>query len=237
MKLLNKIFYIIGTICIIIALYILFDKYVIKDNVTFDGNKEINLVNDRLTELGSSLGFVVIVNGIDNQDNGKYKVTYEEDLLSNYGYRQLFVMEYILSNNSNYDMFTTISRFDYNEIDGSPNDEFNLAYIKYDEYNNYYKSLFGEDFVMSKAIKGNTSYDNNHVYYENRRAGSNGVYVSMMQTDSVKYNDGIYTANVSITYSTRASELIGKDSDTGIIDYTKDINDNIIFKSFTLKDS
>ena len=50
-------------------------------------------------------------------------------------------------------------------------------------------------------------------------------------------NDGIYTANVSITYSTRASELIGKDSDTGIIDYTKDINDNIIFKSFTLKDS
>ena len=237
MKLLNKIFYMIGTVCIIIALYILFDKYFIKDNVSFDESAELISINERLTEVGSPFGWIVIVDGINNQKDGKYSVSYETNLLDNYSYRQLFVMEYILSNTSNYDKFIVLSAFDNSKIDSSPTDDFTLAYIKYDEYNSYYKSLFGEDFDMSKAKKSNTSYDSEYVYYDNRRAGSNGVYVPMIQASGVTYNDGVYTANVKVTYSTRASELIGKEENTAVIEYTKDINDNIIFKSFILKDS
>lgn len=237
MKLLNKIFYMIGTVCIIIALYILFDKYFIKDNVNFDGNVELTSINERLTEVGSPLGWIVIVDGINNQKDGKYNISYDANLLDDYSYRQLFVMEYILSNTSNYDKFVVLSGFDHSKIESSPTDDFTLAYIKYDEYNSYYKSLFGEDFDMSKAKKGNTSYDSEYVYYDNRRAGSNGVYVPMIQASGVTYNDGVYTVNVNVTYSTRASELIGEEESTAVIEYTKDINENIIFKSFTLKDS
>lgn len=237
MKLLNKIFYMIGTVCIIIALYILFDKYFIKDNVTFDGSDELISINEILTEVGSPLGWIVIVDGINNQNDGNYNVSYDTNLLNNYSYRQLFVMEYILSNINNYHKFIVLSAFDNSKMESSPTDDFTLAYIKYDEYNSYYKSLFGEDFDISKAKKGNTSYDNEYVYYENRRGGSNGVYVPMIQADVVTYDDGVYTANVKVTYSVRASELIGEEESTAVIEYTKDINDNIIFKSFTLKNS
>ena len=237
MKLLNKIFYMIGTVCIIIALYILFDKYFIEDNVSFDGSAELISINERLTEVGSPLGWIVIVDGINNQKDGKYNISYDVNLLDSYSNRQLFVMEYILSNTSNYDKFTVLSAFDNSKIESGPTDDFTLAYIKYDEYNSYYKSLFGEDFDMTKAKKGNTSYDSEYVYYDNRRAGSNGVYVPMIQASGVTYNDGVYTANVKVTYSTRASELIGKEESSATLEYTKDINDNIIFKSFTLKDS
>ena len=69
-------------------------------------------------------------------------------------------------------------------------------------------------------------------YYSNRRAGSNGVYVSMITSSNVEYKDGKYMATVDITYSTRASGLIGSEKDTGRITYTKDIDNDILFESF-----
>ena len=75
--------------------------------------------------------------------------------------------------------------------------------------------------------------------YVNLRSKYNNVEFKWNELleDGVTYDDGVYTANVKVTYSTRASELIGKEESSAIIEYTKDINDNIIFKSFTLKDS
>lgn len=236
MKKVNTVFYIIGTVCILIALYIVFDKYIAKDNINFNEDEEMALVNDRLSEVGSSLGWIIIVDGINNQDaNGNYNITFNENLFDNYGYKQLFVMEYILSNTINYDKFFV---FDTNGkvIDDMPTSDFTLAYIGYDDFNHYYSLLFGEDYDNDKGTKGNTSYDDTHVYYDNRRAGLNGVYVSMIQTDSVQYKDGEYIGHVTITYSTRASELIGIKEDKGIIKYSKDIDENILFKSFILED-
>lgn len=239
MNIVNKIFYIIGTVCIIIALYIIVDKYVFRDTVevNFNEKEEILLLDNKLIETGSSLGWIVIVDGINNQNNDKYNITYNENLFDNYSYKQLFVMEYILSDINTYDDFIILSAFNNSVIEGTPTDDFTLAYLDYDKYNIYYKSLFGEDFDISNAKNGNTSYDDSYVYYENRRAGSNGVYVSMIQADSVSYKDGLYTGEVTITYSTRAGELIGSEKSNASIGYVKDINDNIIFKSFTLKDS
>jgi len=238
MKKINSLFYIVGIVCIIIAVYILVGKVIDngEDNINFNEDEEIELLNNKLTEVGSPLGWIIIVSGIDNQDNdGKYIINFGDDLLDNYKYRQLFVMEYILSNFSNYDKFIVLD-MEGNIIEEIPTSDFTSAYLEYDEYNSYYKSLFGEDFDIVKSLKGNAKYDKTHVYYENRRAGSNGVYVSMIQANEVEYDNGIYKTKAIVTYSTRASELVGASEDTAVIEYTKDINDNIIFKSFTLKD-
>jgi len=238
MKKINNLFYIIGIVCIVIAVYILVGKIIYDSeiNVNFNEDEEIVLLNNQLVEVGSPLGWIIIVDGINNQDeDGNYIISFEDDLFNNYKYKQLFVMEYILSNSSNYDKFIVLDT-EGNLTNDMPTSDFTYAYLEYDEYNSYYKSLFGEDFDIDKTMKGNTKYDNTHVYYENRRAGSNGVYVSMMKANEVEYNNGTYIGKVTVTYSTRASELVGKSEDTAIIEYTKDINNNIIFKSFTLKD-
>ena len=238
MKKINSLFYIIGTVCIVIAGYILIDKFIgsIDININFNEDEEIELLNDKLAEIGSPLGWTIIVDGISNQDrNGNYVISFEKDLLNNYSYRQLFVMEYILSISNSYDDFIVLD-MNGNIIDDIPTSEFTLSYLEYDIYNSYYKSLFGEDFDIDKAVKGNTEYDNGYVYYDNRRAGSNGVYVSMIQASEIEYRNGFYVGDVSVTYSTRASELVGVGEDRATIEYVKDISGNIIIKSFMIKD-
>lgn len=230
MKKLNIIFGVIGTLCFIIAGYIIYDKYFATNlvEINFNEDEEIVLLDDKLSEIGSPLGWIVIVDGINNQDdNGNYVVTYDKNLLDNIDYRQLFVMEYILSNINNYNLFTVYDT-EGNKIDDVPTSEMTKSYIKYDDFNSYYKDLFGEDFDTSRI-------NDYGVYYDNRRPGSNGVYVSIMKTKSIEYSNDVYSANVTVTYSTRASELVGVSEDSAIIKYTKDINGNIILKSFTLK--
>ena len=149
MKKINSLFYIVGIVCIVIAVYILIGEVINNRevNINFNEDEEIELLNNKLIEVGSPLGWIIIVDGINNQDtDGKYIVSFEDNLLENYKYRQLFVMEYILSNSINYDKFIVLSGFDNSKIDSSPTDDFTLAYLEYDEYNSYYKSLFGEDF-------------------------------------------------------------------------------------------
>lgn len=237
MRKINILFYIIGILCFIIAGYIIYDEFfgVYKEEIVFYEEEELETLNNKLKEIGSPLGWIVIVDGISNQDrNGNYNISFNKNLFDDYGYRQLFVMEYILSNEDNYDLFTVLD-MNGNKTDDMPTSDFTKAYLKYDKYNEYYKDLFGEDFDISKAVKGNTKYDKTHVYYENRRAGSNGVYVSMIQASSVNYEDDIYKAEVKVTYSTRASELVGIEDDIAIIEYTKNINDDIKIKSFVVK--
>ena len=183
----------------------------------------------------SSLGLLVIVNGIDNQDvNGNLVISYNQDLFDMYKYRQLFVMEYILNDIANYSKFLVLSAFDFSLTQDEPTGDFTLAYIEYDEFNNYYKLLFGEDFDMSNSKKGNTIYDETHVYYENRRSGMNGVYASSMIVNSDDCVNNECVMNVSIGYSDRASELIGKNLVNANIEYTKDSGGNIVFESFVL---
>ena len=104
--------------------------------------------------------------------------------------------------------------------------------MDYNTFNKYYKKFFNKDFDISKQYKGDTSYDTEYVYYQNRKSGSNGVYVPMITSDNIEYKDNKYVANITITYSTRAATLIGKENDKGKLVYTKDINNNIILESF-----
>ena len=91
-----------------------------------------------------------------------------------------------------------------------------------------------EDFDLNKQDKGNTTYDKEYVYYRNRRAGSNNVYVPIIKAISVEYKNNKYIVDIEVTYSTRASELIGVPKSNGTITYTKNIDNNILLEAFTV---
>ena len=57
----------------------------------------------------------------------------------------------------------------------------------------------------------------------------------MITSDSVEYKDKYLVADIKITYSTRLADILGVETSTGIIKYTKDSNNNIILKSFIIE--
>lgn len=235
MKKINIICFIMGIICFSIAGYIIYNKFYKQEEIKFNKDEELKQVNNKLSEIGSSLGWLIITNGIDNQneDGTKYSIEYNKNLLEEDYNKQLFTMEYILSTKNENDKFILLNGFDKSKVkDANPSDDFILAYLYYNTFNKYYKKFFNKDFDISKQYKGDTSYDTEYVYYQNRKSGSNGVYVPMITSDNIEYKDNKYVANITITYSTRAATLIGKENDKGKLVYTKDINNNIILESF-----
>ena len=235
MKKINILCFIMGIICFSIAGYIIYNKFYKQEEIKFNKDEELKQVNNKLSEIGSSLGWLIITNGIDNQneDGTKYSIEYNKNLLEEDYNKQLFTMEYILSTKNENDKFILLNGFDKSKVkDANPSDDFILAYWDYNTFNKYYKKFFNKDFDISKQYKGDTSYDTEYVYYQNRKSGSNGVYVPMITSDNIEYKDNKYVANITITYSTRAATLIGKENDKGKLVYTKDINNNIILESF-----
>ena len=236
MKKLDIICIIIGVICFLLAGYIVYSKFFKEKEVNFNKKEEIKLLDDKLAKIGTPLGWLIITDGIDhqNEDGTKYNISYGTNLLKEYSNRQLFTMEYILSTKNENDKFILLSGFDNNKIEGEPTDDYILAYLDYDTFNKYYKDLFGEDFDLNKQDKGSTTYDKEYVYYRNRRAGSNNVYVPIIKAISVEYKNNKYIADIEVTYSTRASELIGVPKSNGTITYTKNIDNNILLEDFII---
>lgn len=236
MKKLNIICTITGVICFLLAGYIVYNKFFKEKEVNFNKKEEIKLLDDKLAKIGTPLGWLIIIDGIDhqNEEGTKYNISYGTNLLKEYSNRQLFTMEYILSTKNENDKFILLSGFDNNKIEGEPTDDYTLAYLDYNTFNKYYKDLFGEDFDLNKQDKGNTNYDKEYVYYRNRRAGSNNVYVPIIKTNSVEYKNNKYIADIEVTYSTRASELIGVPKSNGTITYTKNIDNNILLEDFII---
>ena len=236
MKKLDIICIIIGVICFLLAGYIVYSKFFKENKIDFNKEEEIKLLDDKLAKIGTPLGWLIITDGIDhqNEDGTKYNISYGTNLLKEYSNRQLFTMEYILSTKNENDKFILLSGFDNNKIEGEPTDYYTLAYLDYDTFNKYYKDLFGEDFDLNKQDKGNTTYDKEYVYYRNRRAGSNNVYVPIIKAISVEYKNNKYIADIEVTYSTRASELIGVPKSNGTITYTKNIDNNILLEDFII---
>lgn len=236
MKKLDIICIIIGVICFLLAGYIVYSKFFKENKIDFNKEEEIKLLDDKLAKIGTPLGWLIITDGIDhqNEDGTKYNISYGTNLLKEYSNRQLFTMEYILSTKNENDKFILLSDFDNNKIEGEPTDDYTLAYLDYDTFNKYYKDLFGEDFDLNKQDKGSTTYDKEYVYYRNRRAGSNNVYVPIIKAISVEYKNNKYIADIEVTYSTRASELIGVPKSNGTITYTKNIDNNILLEDFII---
>ena len=98
---------------------------------------------------------------------------------------------------------------------------------------------FGEDFDIDnrKVSTLNTAQDKSkdYVYYNNKRAGANGLSVDAMTVNKVEYNkeDALLVADITLTYSSRASSL-GYSYSNMTLNYTRD-NDNLILKSMFIK--
>ena len=152
MKKLDIICIIIGVICFLLAGYIVYIKFFKENKIDFNEEEEIKLLDDKLAKIGTPLGWLIITDGIDhqNEDGTKYNISYGTNLLKEYSNRQLFTMKYILSTKNENDKFILLSSFDNNKIEGEPTDDYTLAYLDYDTFNKYYKDLFGEDFDLNK---------------------------------------------------------------------------------------
>ena len=143
MKKLDIICIIIGVICFLLAGYIVYIKFFKENKIDFNEEEEIKLLDDKLAKIGTPLGWLIITDGIDhqNEDGTKYNISYGTNLLKEYSNRQLFTMKYILSTKNENDKFILLSGFDNNKIEGEPTDDYTLAYLDYDTFNKYYKDL------------------------------------------------------------------------------------------------
>lgn len=221
--------------------YLYFSKGTIK-GTDVDVTKEKEKLNDDLQDITKSLGWLVITSGIDNYNSGgKYEPQKNKDLLATTENRQLFIMEKILEKESNYSRFVKVAQD--GSVDKDPNtivtDEMTTAYYPANLFNTEYKKYFGEDFDIDnrKVSTLNTAQDKSkdYVYYNNKRAGANGLSVDAMTVNKVEYNkeDALLVADITLTYSSRASSL-GYSYNNMTLNYTRD-NDNLILKSMFIK--
>ncbi|UKI27611.1 MAG: hypothetical protein L6V91_03145 [Bacilli bacterium] len=84
MKKINVLFIIVGIISFLVAGYIITDKILARNiNVEIDEEKELGTANEYLAKIGSPLGWLIVKEGINMQDdNGKYKPRYNYDYLN-----------------------------------------------------------------------------------------------------------------------------------------------------------
>ena len=202
----------------------------------FNEDKEIEFLNDNLSEVGSSLGVLVLMTGIDNSNsNRSFKLEKNIDLLENEENRQLFVMEYILTYQNNYDKFIVLDSDEKVVLSNAvPTDSNTIAYLKYEDFNFYYNKLFGNDFNLSDSIKGNTLYDAKYVYYPNKRNMLDGLYVPMISALNIKYEDNYFVADVKVYYSEMIRKIIGYEYDMATLIYSKNGNGDMLLNSFVL---
>lgn len=183
-------------------------------------------VNSFIDKIRQPLNMLIISNSIDNRIDSK-------NLIDKESYKQQFVMEYYLSNIKKYDSFITVNQM--GEIDNEvfPTEEMAISYLKYEEFNKYYKLLFGKDFdKKNKELSGYEKYDNgDYVYYSNRRPGSNGKGIISYDIDSIIKHKDEYKAKLKLKYSDSLNEEIKKN--TLVMNY-KYKNKNIIIKEIQL---
>ena len=157
------------------------------------------------------------------------------DLLENEENRQLFVMEYILTYQNNYDKFIVLDSDEKVVLSNAvPTDSNTIAYLKYEDFNFYYNKLFGNDFNLSDSIKGNTLYDAKYVYYPNKRNLLDGLYVPMISALNIKYEDNYFVADVKVYYSEMIRKIIGYEYDMATLIYSKNGNGDMLLNSFVL---
>lgn len=210
------------------------------DHNAFDKASEIEFISTELQVVIDELSWIGIVRSFPNQKgDGTMTLETNINLLDDEQSRQLFIMEYILRDKENYKKFIVLDGETDEVSDNSPTEEFTNAYLAYDDFNSVYKTFFGIDFDLSKALKSNKSFDENddYVYYPNRRYGANGLHVDSIKASEVIYDESTntYTASIELYNSERLSSTIGSNITNAELMYTKDNNGNIILMSFILR--
>ena len=187
-----------------------------EDNSDFNETIETEYLNNKLEEIKSSLGFIAIITSIDKYNaGGDYITKKNKNLLEETSDKQLFVMEQIITNKENYKNFiilNTIGEVDKEIMD--PVTETTTAYYPYNLFITEYKKYFNDTFQIEnrKVSNLNNTYDKdeNYIYYENRKAGLNGLSITKITINSISQNNSNqYQANITLHYSERLSNMLG----------------------------
>ena len=212
-----------------------------EDNSDFNETIETEYLNNKLEEIKSSLGFIAIITSIDKYNaGGDYITKKNKNLLEETSDKQLFVMEQIITNKENYKNFiilNTIGEVDKEIMD--PVTETTIAYYPYNLFITEYKKYFNDTFQIEnrKVSNLNNTYDKdeNYIYYENRKAGLNGLSITKITINSISQNNSNqYQANITLHYSERLSNMLGVNSEIAKLTYQKE-QDNIKINSYILK--
>lgn len=230
----------------VVGVYLLRDKNVSfnqgeNTDTTFDSVAERDSFNQDLKEIESSLGFIAILTSIDKYNAGGDYVTKKDvNLLEDNKEKQLFVMEQIVRNTENDKNFVILNM--NGEVDKeitTPTTEGSIAYYPASLFESVYHKYFEGNFSIEQrevsSYQNKYDQDSNYVYYNNRRAGMNGLTVSSITVEKVeKSSDGMYLAHITLHYSSRAVELLSVDSDTAELVYQRD-EDGIKIQSYMIK--
>lgn len=225
----------------IIVAYRITNKNNEASNTEFNEASEKVKLEEDIKNIKSDLGFIAILSSIDNSNDGEnYQTKKNENLLQDVKSKQLFVLEQILKDTNNYKNFIVLdTNGKINNKETSPTMEGTFAYYPYDLFKEEYTKYFEETFnIEERQVSNmNTIYDSNenYIYYENRRAGANGLSITEMIIDNIEeINANKYKANITLNYNERASEMLGVKTEKVELIYNRNDN-NIKIESYILK--
>lgn len=186
--------------------------------------KSVRWLNEALLDFQGPLGWVTIL-GQQADFGAPYYVQSGEDLLAKEASRQLFIMEYILQDEDYYSAFQMMPiENSLGESSNLPTSEGVEAYLPYETFDAVYKGFFDKDFNMEEAqtaIGQKIDFGKTMIYYDNRRAGLNGVRTESMTASNIIYDEALkcYTAQLTIDYSEQATKYLGQLAQKAILNY------------------
>lgn len=102
---------IVFIVVLILGFYIGYNVFFLDDENILMIDEEREILNNKLSEIGSPLGLMILVDGIDSWGNVKnFELRKNINLIEDEENRQLFVMEYILTYQDNYNKFIILDR-------------------------------------------------------------------------------------------------------------------------------
>ena len=210
-------------------------------NQNFNETEEKDALNQNIEEIKNSLGFITILTSIDKYNaGGDYVTKKDTNLLETTKEKQLFIMEQIVNHTENDKNFVVL---DINgEVDKemtNPTTEGTTAYYPADLFKQEYATYFKEEFALEErqisAYNNKYDKDVNYIYYENRRAGTNGLSVAEITIEKIEKNTpDIYEASITLHYNDRTSSMLGVSSEEASLTYTRN-GDNIQIETYKLK--
>ncbi len=202
---------------------------------------DIKWLEAQIEDLKVPLGWLAILSD-EKSFATEYHVSEGDNIFGQDKAKQLFVMEYILQNESYREkQFKTIIDGHVEDID-DPTDETIMAYLPIDFFERFCFNYFGldVDIAQMKQPQGvKQTYLNEYIYYDNLRPGANGVNVTNMKITEINHanKSNVYGAILEITYSDRASEILGRKKDKAKLVYegiNKEGKETVWLKEFKI---
>ena len=196
-----------------------------KESVASSTNESTECVNKawiqaQIDEYQKELGWMLILS--DEQSFATdYHVVRGENILSEEKAKQLFTMEYLVEHKRDGSTFMIAGEQGL-EMTDDPTQEFVAVYVDYETFNEQYRYFFDEDFDINAGMRmEGEQAAKDYVYYDNRRPGSNGVQAEKIAVGECTYEEGaqLYTVALTISYSERAQEMLGRSTDEVSLSY------------------